>query len=99
MAKWLSAPGCCSAAPGSNSVRHPSLASAQEIEEQESNGADFSQSSSRSLPALHQACQPVTRDECFINAVDRKLQNKQKSAKKVVIVVYNSIIIVHIIVV
>jgi hypothetical protein len=75
------------AVPGSNFARHPSLASAQEIEEQERHGAHFSQSSSRSLPALHQACPPVTRDEYFINAVDRKLQNKQKSAKKVVIVV------------
>jgi len=37
--------------------------------------------------ALQQACRPATRDEYFINAVDRKLQNKQKSAKKVVIVV------------
>jgi hypothetical protein len=82
VAKWLSAPDCCSAAPGSNS-----LASAQEIKEQESHGADFSQSSSRSLLALQQACRPATRDEYFINAVDRKLQNKQKSAKKVVIVV------------
>ena len=38
----VSAPGCCTAAPGSNPARHPSLGSAQEIQEQESYGADFS---------------------------------------------------------
>jgi hypothetical protein len=83
----VSAPACCTAAPGSNFARYPSLALAQEIEEQENHGADFSQSSSRSLPALQQACPPATRDEYFINAVDRKLQNKQKSAKIIEIVV------------
>jgi hypothetical protein len=72
----------CTAAQVSNSAWLPCLASAQEIEEQESNGADFSQSSCRSLPALQQACPSITRDEYFINTIDRKLQNKQKECQK-----------------
>jgi hypothetical protein len=70
----VSASGCCTAVPGSNPARHPSLGSAQENPGAEKYRSRFFPAQQQEIPAQQQACQPVTKDEYCINTVDRKLQ-------------------------
>ncbi len=68
----VSAPDCCTAAPGSNPARHPSLGSAQESPGAGKQQCRFYPAQQQEIPAQQQACQPVTKDEYC--TVDRKLQ-------------------------
>jgi hypothetical protein len=70
----VSASGCCTAVSGSDPARHPSLGSAQENPGEEKQRCRFFPAQQQEIPAQHQACQPVTKDEYCINTVERKLQ-------------------------
>jgi hypothetical protein len=70
----VSASGCCTAVPGSNPARHPSLGSAQENPGAEKYRSRFFQAQQQEIPAQQQACQPITKNEYCINTLDRKLE-------------------------
>ncbi len=72
----VSASACCTAVPGSNPARHPSLGSAQENPGAEKYRSRFFPAQQQEIPAQQQAYQyqPITKDEYCINTVDRKLE-------------------------
>jgi hypothetical protein len=76
----VSALGCCTAVPGSNPARHPSLGSAQENPGAEKYRSRFFLAQQQEIPAQQQAYQPTTKDEYCINTVDRKLEEKNKKS-------------------
>ena len=70
----VSASGRCTAVPGSNPARHPSLGSAQENPGAEKYRSRFFPAQQQEIPAQQQAYQPITKDEYCINTVARKLE-------------------------
>jgi hypothetical protein len=76
----VSASGCCTAVPGWNPARHPSLGSAQENPGAEKYQSRFFPAQQQEIPAQQQAYQPIAKDEYCINTVDRKI-NKNSAGK------------------
>ncbi len=70
----VSASSCCTAVPGSNPARHPSLGSARENPGAEKYRSRFFPAQQQEIPAQQQAYQPITKDEYCINTVERKLE-------------------------
>jgi hypothetical protein len=69
-----SASGCCTAVPGSNPARHPSLGSAQENPGAEKYRSRFFPAQQQEIPPQQQAYQPITKDEyCIIKGHKKTL--------------------------
>jgi hypothetical protein len=85
--KWLASRAAVRQ-PSSNRPGTPPLVQeGQEIQERESNGADYSQRSSKNLPSKQQACQPVNNNvlqqlKMVKEEEERKNQDSDRSRKE-----------------